>query len=199
MPISRNVPTICLATLTLLCALVGACDDCYTSGVSVEQTCQVSGEFTASLAPGVSFPCPPSFAWTGQNNGTDSLILTVQNDCPRDASFWVNVYIPEGVSAGTYPLPSSDIGIAAHFSPQPPEGERPVRRWFDTADGTLAVVAGTVVVHSSIDYGGVAPNYGLDAALDIALQATSGEGFSVAGRVVASECVLHEVRWCTGD
>jgi hypothetical protein len=196
MNMSNQSRAVAFGFAALLCMLSG-CDDCYASGVATEQTCQESGAFTANLSPGVSFACAPSFRWTGTQGKS---LLSASNDCANDASFWVNVSFPRGVSEASYPLPSPEVGIAAHFAPAPPPGvERPPRQWFETADGSLVVASGTVVVHSSIDYGGSADNYGIDADVDVHFRAATGEEFSVAGHVLASQCVLRNVPWCTGD
>jgi hypothetical protein len=181
----------CLATLT------SGCDGCYASGISTEQVCQQSGAVTAGLASGASLPCPPQLHWDGLASNS---LLSIDGECgPTNAGFGLQLVLPQVADEASYALPSSDIGIWARFFPAPPAGDRPMRQSFETSNGSLVVDSGTITIHSSIDYGGSEENRGIDAELEVHLRTTTGEVLSVAGRVVARDCVLRTTRWCSAD
>jgi hypothetical protein len=187
-----------LASLLCLSITSSSCNDCYTSGTSVSQTCQQSGAFIVNVAPVFAVTCAPKFDWTGINGHS---LLSIQNSCSTDDSFWVNVSFPRGVSEASYTVPSPEVYISASFSPSvPPARNDPnPRPTFGTSQSSLAVSSGIVVVHSSINYSANQESYGIDADMDIHFRTSSGAEFSIVGHAVESACVLHTTPYCQGD
>jgi hypothetical protein len=198
--VSKHRRLIPLTSLLCLLIAFSACDDCYSSGVRVEQTCQVSGTFTLSVAPLFNVACPPALDWDG-NHG--SSFVSIYNGCTTDDGFWVLVSFPRGVTEISYPLPSSEVGVSASFEPAiPPARDDPnPRPTFSTDRGSLALVGGAALIHSSTNYGAASgqENYGIDAELDLRFWTSTGAELSVSGRVVADQCVLQSTRYCVGD
>jgi hypothetical protein len=199
---SRHRRVVVIGCASLLCwsTLSSSCDSCYSSGTTVQQTCQQSGAFAVNVAPVFVVSCAPAFAWTGIAGHSQ---LTLQRGCSTDDQLWVIVSFPRAVNEASFSLSSPDVSVVAELAPAvpSPRGDPNPRPRFATSDATLEVISGTAVVHSSINYSASAnqDNYGIDASVDIHLRATTGEEFSIAGQVVESDCVLHTTPYCQGD
>lgn len=196
----RRVVFIGCASLLGWSTLSSSCDRCYSSGTTVQQTCQQAGAFTVNVAPVFVVSCAPVFDWSGIAGHSQ---LTLQRGCTTDDQLWVIVSFPRAVNEASFSLPSPEVSVVAEFAPgiPSPRGDPNPRPRFTTSDASLEVSSGTAVVHSSINYGASAnqENYGIDASVDMQFRAKTGEEFSIAGQVVESDCVLHTTPYCQGD
>ena len=193
----RSLLFVVLAGLGCATTL-GACDQCYDSGYTQEQTCEQSGGFTASVAPLFKLACPLSFRWNG-THGPSTLVI--QQGCDTDDRLFVVLNLPRDVTNVSYALPSSAITIDADISPR--EGgarnDPNARPLLATVDGSLVVASGAVLVRSSSNYGTDGDNYGIDADVDIRFHARTGDDFAVTGHVGEASCTLKAVPYCTAD
>jgi len=196
---------LALSSLIFLSILLSACEKCRDDGKSTIQTCTQSSTLSVNVAPGFALTCAPMVIWHGGTGRCgDELCpsdLEIFNGCEKDSEVGVFLSIPR-VNQTTYALPSPTVAINASFGPSvltrsdPNPGPA-----YDTANGSLEVVSGSLLVQSSTNYGAGAndEDYGVDADIEIYFRASTGAEFSITGQVVEAACTLQYESYCSFD